>query len=61
MVKIENLKSFKGKKIKILLKNRFCYSGYITSFLDDSIMFQDKFGGELLISVEEISNIEVLK
>jgi hypothetical protein len=56
-VKVEDLKIYRKKKIKLLLKNRFVYSCVIEEFLENSIKIRDKFGNVIIISVDDISVI----
>ncbi len=56
-MKEEDLRSYEGKNIKILLKNGFVYTCEIKRFLGDCIKIVDKFDKEILISLDEISMV----
>ena len=55
MMKYENVKKYKDKKVLILLKNKFRYSGTITTVNEDSIVLNDKYGQDVLIDILDIS------
>lgn len=57
---VNDLKCYENKRIKILLKTRFVYTGFIIDFLDDSIKFRDKKGATVIISLDNISTITEL-
>jgi hypothetical protein len=44
MMKKQELLQFKDKKVKIFLKNNYCYTGQIIEFNESSLLFFDKFG-----------------
>ena len=57
---VNDLKCYENKKIKILLKTRFVYTGHIIEFLDDAIKFRDKENSIVIISLDNISTITEL-
>jgi len=57
-MKVDELKIYKNKKIKIFLKNKYAYTCVIERFNDESITVIDKFNKHLTISVEDISYVE---
>ena len=59
-MKIEELKCYDNKKIKILLVNKFIYTCVIEQFFEDSILVRDKFGNSVLIVLSEIAMISEL-
>ena len=56
-MKIEELKYYENKKIKILLKTGFVYTGLIEEFLSDSIRLRDKFNKVVTLTVDNINSI----
>jgi hypothetical protein len=59
-MKKEDLKKFHNKSIKIFLKNGYVYSGIIVDISEETIMVIDKFGGNVLIALDNISSITEL-
>ena len=60
-MKINDLKIYENKKVRIFLRNNFYYSGCIIKFLeDDTLKFRDKFNKIVLISAGEITTITEL-
>lgn len=55
------LEYFKDKKIKIFLKDRIVYNGFIEQIFDDSLIFIDKYGIKVAIPFTQIERIEELK
>lgn len=58
-MKPEQLISFRDKKtrIKLNLKDKRFFSGYIKEVLGDSLVFIDKFHNEIVIDLESVSYI----
>ena len=52
---------FKDRRVKIFLKERILYSGFIKEIFDDSIIFIDKFEMEVAIPYAQIERIEEVK
>lgn len=46
-------------KIKLTLRNRFNYTGEIEELREDTLVLLDKFGNPVVISLEEVSSVEV--
>lgn len=59
-MKKEDVLCYDGKRIKILLKNKFIYTCIIEEFLEDSVRVKDKFGNLVTISFDEISMVTEL-
>ena len=55
-MKKEDLELFKGRKIKIILKNGYFYTGSILFLGDDFFRLSDKFGLTVQISYSEIGS-----
>ena len=55
------LEYFAGKKIKVFLKERIVYTGFIHEAFDDSMIFFDKFGMSVAIPYTQIERIEEIK
>ena len=55
------LEYFKGRRIKIFLKERIVYNGYIEEIFEDSIIFIDKFETKVAIPYDVIERIEEAK
>ena len=53
----EEIKKYKDKYIKILLRNNFTYSGRIISISEESLNLIDKYKNNVTISLEDISII----
>jgi len=51
------LKKHEGKKIKILTKNNLHYFASNLKVFPDSIAFSDKFGSEIILALDEISQV----
>lgn len=56
-MKKEDVLCYKGKPIKIILKNGFIYTCKIIEFLDDCIKVRDKYENLVTISLDNISMI----
>lgn len=52
------LKTYEGKKIRLLTKNNLSYQTFDLRVLDNFISFHDKFGDSVLLSISEISKIQ---
>jgi ribosome maturation factor RimP len=52
---------FKNKRIKIFLKDRIVYSGFIEEIFEDSLIFIDKFDTKVAIPFTQIERIEEVK
>ena len=46
-----------GKKVKIFLRNNRIYTGIIHKVSNSAIVMQDKYGDEVIITPESISEI----
>jgi len=53
----QGLKSFEGKRVKILTKFNIHYTATNFKVAGSSISFTDKFGNSVLLAVSEISQI----
>lgn len=51
------LERFIGKKILIFLDSGFRYEGHIEELDDELIVFRDKFGKDVIIKFENISEV----
>lgn len=56
-MELQSLKTFEGKKVRIILKNNFCYSNIIFELRDGSVQFEDKFGDLQVIEPSFVSAI----
>lgn len=54
----EYLEEFKGKNVRIVLKNNYLYNGEIISLSEDSLKFRDKFDAVVLISLDNIKFVK---
>ena len=59
----EELKYYKenNKRIVVILKNNFRYTGKIYNLFDNSFQFEDRYEGMITIPYEEIRVITELK
>jgi hypothetical protein len=57
---IEFFKNLIGQRIRLTLRNRFYYHGRILLLGGSFMKFKDKFGNELIINFNNISNIQVV-
>jgi hypothetical protein len=55
------LEYFKDRRIKLFLKDRIVYSGFIEQIFEDSMIFVDKFGTKVAIPYDIIERIEEAK
>ncbi len=53
----EDLETFEGKNIKIILQNSYQYNGHIINISDDCLNFKDRDGNIILISFSNIKFI----
>jgi len=60
-MKEEELNDFKNKTIFIVLRNNFHYTGEILSSGEEFVKIRDKFGGIVLINIDEIKSIEEVR
>jgi len=51
----DDIKKYEGKKVSIVLKNSYRYTGKIIEVREDCIMFLDKFENNLMIDFDDIS------
>ena len=54
-MKYDDVKKYENKKVMILLKNKFRYSGIIKKVNEDSIVLNDKYGQDVLIDIPDIA------
>jgi small nuclear ribonucleoprotein (snRNP)-like protein len=54
-MEMNEIKKYEGKKVLIILKNNFKYTGYLPILKGSSFKFQDKFGTEVLIDCDYIT------
>lgn len=52
---------YAGKKVRIILKNNFHYTGLVIDTSENKILIKDKFSNEVMISLDDISLMEILK
>jgi small nuclear ribonucleoprotein (snRNP)-like protein len=57
-MRYEEIKEYDGKRVQILLKNNYRYTGTITKVNPDSLVLNDKYEQDVLISLEEISVLQ---
>jgi len=50
-----------GRKVRIILKNNFHYTGLVIDTSENKILIKDKFSNDVLISLDDISLMEVLQ
>lgn len=60
-MKREDLEFYEKKKIKIILRNTYQYTGVIKKINEDSIVLLDKFNKYITISIPDISQIEEVR
>ena len=60
-MKIEELKPFLGKNVKINLEDGFHYTGTIISINGDSFSFKDKFGSRYVFDAAFVRGIGEVK
>ena len=60
-MKYDEVKKYEKKKVLILLKNSFRYSGTVKTVNESSLMLNDKFKQDVLISLDEISVLSEYK
>jgi hypothetical protein len=56
MIRADILK-FNKKSIKVFLRNHFVYSGTLLDTSEQSITLIDKFGKQVLISLDDITSV----
>ena len=52
---------YAGKKVRIILKNNFHYTGLILEASENKILIKDKFDNEVLISLDEVLVMECVQ
>lgn len=57
-MKIEDIKKYLNKRIKLITSARFSYLGTIESYNDEGINFKDKTGRIKFISLRSIDFVE---
>lgn len=57
MMKKEDLVLLRGKRVKVILKNNFTYTGYFKELGDDSARFLDKFNNTIVFSYDSIAAV----
>jgi len=60
-MKEEELNDFKGKKVFVVLRNNFHYTAEILSSGEEFVKIKDKFGGVVLLNIDEIKSIEEVR
>ena len=55
------LKEHEGKKVRVLTKNNFSYITTDLKVFEDSILFHDKFGREVLLALSEVAQLTGVK
>lgn len=61
MAEVNNFSKFIGKRCKVFLKNRQCYTGAINNVDSVSISMTDKYQLDVVISLSDISLIRDLE
>ena len=56
-IKKNNYEIFLNKRVKLFLKNKFCYTGVVISIDNNSLLLRDKFNQNIIFNVESISTI----
>lgn len=56
-MKYEDILKYEGKKVIVLLKNNYRYKGTVIKVISDSIILNDKYGQDVLISFDTISTL----
>ena len=56
-MKYEDLKKFEEKRVVILLKNNYKYSGKVLFVRGDSLVLNDKYKQDIIISFDNIASI----
>lgn len=60
-IKIEDIKSFLDKKVRIVIANKYTYVGEIVSIGPDYLKFKDKYNTDHLFMYSNIIHIEVVQ
>lgn len=58
---MKELNTFLKEEVMIRTKKDFFYRGIIVSILDESIIFQDRYDGEMFLALSEILSISKIK
>lgn len=56
----EDINGFLGKRVKIVLKNGYFYTGEITKLNEDSLHFLDRYNHKLVFSLDVIDGVLTL-
>lgn len=60
-IKIEDIKQFLEKKIRLVIDNKYTYIGEIVSIGTDYIRFKDKYDADHLFLYVNITDVGVVK